>query len=264
MMRRMKIMLILALTFICFNVYAGEGKHSIYCPVLTYHRLTNDVSQTTDWTTTPEKFEKDIKRLLDNGYTPIFTSDLVSENRAIGQIPEKPVIIQFDEGYESVYELAYPILLKYNVKAEVYIITDYTSEQPTENNGNMFLGWQQLRIMENSGLIYTGLHGKTHLPLTEKFTDEEIKNDFKSAWNTIDVKLGARARYYVYPRGSFDKRTIKLIKEAGGNEQFVWIWDLSKDIKNDVIGRVNIGYNTDVISAISSFEKTYNQKLKSV
>ena len=48
MMRRMKIMLILALTFICFNVYAGEGKHSIYCPVLTYHRLTNDVSQTTD------------------------------------------------------------------------------------------------------------------------------------------------------------------------------------------------------------------------
>ena len=76
--------------------------------------------------------------------------------------------------------------------------------------------------------------------------------------------MGERARYYVYPRGSFDKRTIKLIKEAGGNEQFVWIWDLSKDIKNDVIGRVNIGYNTDVISAISSFEKTYNQKLKSV
>lgn len=264
MFKRIKTIVILALTLICFNAYAGEEKHDIYCPVLTYHRLTNDISQTTDWTVTPEKFEKDIKQLLDNGYTPIFTKDLVCENKAIGQIPDKPVIIQFDDGYESVYDMAYPILLKYNVKAEVYIITDYTFDMPAEKNGNIFLGWTQLRIMEDSGLISVGLHGKTHLPLTESFTDDEIKNDFKSAWQAIDNNLGQRPRYYVYPSGKFDKRTIKLIKEAGGDEQFVWIWNLSKNIRNDVIGRVNVGYNTDVIDAINTYEKFYKEKLKSV
>ena len=155
-----------------FSTQASEDiTGGIYCPVLTYHRVTTDQSQVSDWTVTAEKFEKDIKSLLDNGYTPIFSADLVKTDKVIGLIPEKPVIIQFDDGYSSVYELAYPILKKYNVKAEVYIITDYTYEMPTGNNGNTFLGWKQLSEMEASGLVRTGLHGKTHRPLTE-FSDD--------------------------------------------------------------------------------------------
>ena len=104
-----------------FSTQASEDiTGGIYCPVLTYHRVTTDQSQVSDWTVTAEKFEKDIKSLLDNGYTPIFSADLVKTDKVIGLIPEKPVIIQFDDGYSSVYELAYPILKKYNVKAEVY------------------------------------------------------------------------------------------------------------------------------------------------
>lgn len=264
MLKRLKLAVLLFTVLFTLNAQAAENtkKHDIYCPVLTYHRLTNDISKTTDWTVTPEKFEKDIQGLLENGYTPIFTKDLVAKEKVVGQIPDKPVIIQFDDGYESVYELAYPILLKYNIKAEIYIITDYTSDMPTEHNGNMFLGWMQLRIMENSGLAYVGLHGKSHLPIVSGYTDEEIINDFKTAWNSIETNLGQRAHYYVYPSGQFNSHTISLINEAGGDEQFIWVWNLSKGIKDDVLPRVNVGYNTDVISALDTYKKLYTAKTR--
>lgn len=254
---RLAVCLTAALIF-SVNAYAADGcGHDICCPVLTYHRLTNNPAQTTDWTVTPEKLENDIKQLLDSGYSPIFTSDLVCEDKVIGQVPQNPVIIQFDDGYSSVYELAYPILQKYNIKAEIYIITDYTGITPEEHNGNTFLSWRQLKAMEETGLVYTGLHGKSHLPITSGFSDDEIKSDFKDAWQDIQTNLGQRPHYYVYPSGEFSADTIKLIEQSGGNEQFVWIWDMSRSIKDKTLGRINIGYKTDVLEEIEYYKRLY-------
>ncbi|GFI61425.1 poly-beta-1,6-N-acetyl-D-glucosamine N-deacetylase [Clostridiales bacterium] len=256
------IVMILAALILAAALYIkGSPGHNIICPVLTYHRLTSDLSMTSDWTTSPQKFEEDLCKLLDNGYTPIFTSELVLKDKP-ENFPDKPVIIQFDDGYNSVYELAFPILKKYNAKAEIYIITDYTEDMPREQNGNTFIGWQQLEEMEKSGLMYTGVHGKTHLPVVENYTDEEIKNNFIAAWEAIEERLGPRPHYYVYPQGRFNKKTVKLTKQAGCDEQFVWIWDMNWKLKNYVLGRINIGYKTDVIKSIEWYNKTRKQKIK--
>ncbi len=241
---------------------AADISGDIYCPVLTYHRITTDQSQVTDWTVTAERFESDIKTLLDKGYTPIFSSDLIEKDKVIGSIPEKPVIIQFDDGYSSVYDLAFPILKKYNVKAEIYIITDYTFEKPTENSGNMFLGWSQLSEMEKSGLIKIGLHGKSHIPVTDLKSDDILKNDFNSAWDTISTHLGTHERCYVYPRGEFTKHTLDILNKNGAAVQFVWIWDMVPSYMDKAIGRVNVSGKSDVLKALDTYEYLYNLNCK--
>ncbi len=246
-----------------FPSYANDISGGIYCPVLTYHRLTTDPSQVTDWTVTAERFEKDIKTLLDKGYTPIFSSDLIRSDKVIGLIPENPVIIQFDDGYSSVYDLAFPILKKYNVKAEVYIITDYTFEKPTENKGNTFLGWEQLSQMEASGLVKTGLHGKNHLPVTELGSNEVLKSDFNAAWNTIDSRLGSHKHCYVYPRGTFTKDTMDMLSKNGAAVQFVWIWDMKPSYMGKAVGRVNVSGNGDILKALDTYKHFYDLRCKS-
>ena len=69
------------------------------CPVLTYHHFILNPKWASSWTTTPDKFEKDIKSLLDNGYTFITTDQWIDGQKEDGVLPEKPVILHFDDGY---------------------------------------------------------------------------------------------------------------------------------------------------------------------
>lgn len=228
------------------------------CPVLVYHNIISDKNKCGPWSTTPEKFEADIKSLLECGYTPIFTSELVSALECKSKLPEKPVIIQFDDGYSSVYNYAAPILKKYNVKAEVYILTDVTANEPMTFNGNEFLSWQQLRIMQGEGLFKTYLHGKSHKPVTE-FSTDGLKSDFLLANSVIDKNLSPRDNYYVYPSGKYNQNTLKTLSDAGCPMQFVWIWNINPELKCfNAWMRINVGYESNVIDVINDYNSRMN------
>ncbi len=269
-MKKLKITALI-LVFIILNtsfIYGFQAQNpytqKTVCPVITYHDVLLNDELKNDWTVSAEKFENDIKLLLENNYTPIFTKDLAASYNGEFKLPEKPVIIQFDDGYQSFFNLVYPILYKYNIKAEVYIITDYTKDIPFVNNADTFLSWPQLKIMSDSGLVYVGLHGKTHKTVINKeYTKEQLINDYNSAWNEIDTHLGINSHYYVYPNGLFNSKTIDAFTQAGAQMQFIWVWNLSNDIKNyNVMPRANIDKNIDAVSAIKYFQNTLSIKLK--
>ena len=76
-------------------------------------------------------------------------------------LPEKPVIITFDDGYADNYENAYPILKKYGFKATIFLIYDFTNTYPN------YLTWDQIAEMKESGLIRFESHTMTHANLAE-------------------------------------------------------------------------------------------------
>ncbi|MCQ4726414.1 polysaccharide deacetylase family protein [Anaerotignum faecicola] len=235
------------------------GKKPESCPVLTYHHLTTDVSQTGSWTTTPEKFEKDLKKLLENGYAFITTDEWIEGQKSGGTLPEKPVIIQFDDGYTSVYELAYPILHKYNIPAEIYIITDASKETPYRHGNDLFLSWPQLKVMEDGGLIDIHLHGKSHVKITS-LTSEQLAHDYEFAQKLIDEKLGPRMWYYVYPSGVYTEESLEIINDIGCAMQFVWAWEQIPDLdKYPVMLRMNVDYNSDVLEVIKGYNDIINE-----
>ncbi len=258
---------VLSITIPLGSAYAGNNAINPYnssvpvCPVLNYHGLSTDESQLSDWVITPQKFESDIKGLIDKGYTPIFTSDLVNHIKNGTALPEKPVIIQFDDGYSSVYELAFPILHKYNAKAEVYIITDYTKDVPFKHNTDTFLSWYQIKLMSDSGLMYIGLHGKNHEPIVSGISSERIKSNLQSAWSQIDSHVSQQYHFYAYPNGLFNTNTIKAVTDAGADIQFIWVWNIANNIKQyNVMPRTTVTNSKTAFEAVEYFSKTLKSK----
>jgi len=151
--------------------------------IIGYHQVrpikTSDSKNGKIFITTPETFEKEIKYLYDNDYKTITTSeyikylnDLKDDNFLIkhkSSIPEKSVVITFDDGYLSQYEIAFPILKKYNMKAEFYIYKDCIDKYPVCMNSN------NLKYLANNGMRL-GNHTLHHVFLT-KYKDDTIKKE---------------------------------------------------------------------------------------
>ena len=118
-------------------------------PVLMYHHMVPDGQDCNDMTVTPGKFRADLETVLAMGYTPVLPRELAAGDA----LPEKPILITFDDGYRSNYDLVYPILREYGVKACISIIV-LMPDLPTDN----FCTWNQLREMTASGLVEIGSH----------------------------------------------------------------------------------------------------------
>ncbi len=113
----------------------SQDEISTQVPILMYHHLSEDV--TNSEMVSPEQFEAQIRALTEAGYTSISFDELQAYVLRGEPLPEKPVVITFDDGYRSNYTLAYPILQKYGMKATIFAIgvsfgkdhykdTDYT------------------------------------------------------------------------------------------------------------------------------------------
>ena len=118
-------------------------------PVLMYHHMVPDGQDCNDMTVTPGKFRADLETVLAMGYTPVLPRELAAGDALL----EKPILITFDDGYRSNYDLVYPILREYGVKACISIIV-LMPDLPTDN----FCTWNQLREMTASGLVEIGSH----------------------------------------------------------------------------------------------------------
>ena len=93
---------------------------SAQVPILMYHHMSEDV--TNSEMVSPEQFEAQIRALSEAGYTGVSFDELQAYVLRGAPLPEKPVVITFDDGYESNYTLAYPILQKYGMKATIFAI----------------------------------------------------------------------------------------------------------------------------------------------
>ena len=104
----------------CISCSAANTASKV--PILMYHNLTNDPSAVTSMTITGERFQEDMEYLEYNGYTPLLSADLIDIRAGKEAMPERPVMITFDDGYRSNYDIAYPILQKTGMKAVIALI----------------------------------------------------------------------------------------------------------------------------------------------
>ena len=134
---------------LCVYIYRLPKAVREPLPVLMYHHLVEDGQDCNDMTVTPSKLRSDLETILALGYTPVLPRELA----AGGPLPEKPILITFDDGYRSNYKLLYPILQEYNVKACISIIV-LMPDLPADN----FCFWSELQEMTDSGLVEIGSH----------------------------------------------------------------------------------------------------------
>lgn len=211
-------------------------------PVLLYHNFVTKVPETDpdnfNYINTPESFEENIKTLLENGYTIISMKELDEANNYKKGLPNKPIIITFDDGYYSNYEYIYPILKKYNIKASIFIITDKIGQ---EIDGIKYLGWDECLEMQNSGLVEIFSHSKKHV-FYDKLPVREIRDDVKESYRMIEKHLGKqKLKVFAYPYGAYTNETVQTLKNNGIDFQ---VYDIGinnfRSLDRNFIKRINI------------------------
>ena len=216
----------------CYNETSlNNSNETIKLPIIMYHHLIKNNSRLSDFTIRPEQFEKDMIYLKEKGYETINTKQLLGYFYNNEPLPEKPIMITFDDGHESFYEYAYPILKKYDLKAVLSVVgsfTDTYSENEDHNINYSYSTWKQINEMSDSGYVEIGNH-TYDLHKTDKGrkgcskkSGEDLESyrkfltkDVSKLQEQIINYTGYNPGIFTYPFGSFNKDTKQIIKDLG-------------------------------------------------
>lgn len=140
-----------------------DSRETVELPVLMYHGIVSDASRASEYFITDTALEEDLKWLQDHGYTTVSVKQLTDYVQRGAKLPEKPVLLTFDDGYRNNYTLAFPLLQKYHAKAVISVIgsesdlssgTIYRGDEVSGGN----ITWGEAALMVQSGLIEIGNH----------------------------------------------------------------------------------------------------------
>jgi len=136
----------------------SESETSMEVPILMYHGLTEKASQVNDYFIPVDVFASDLAYLRDNGYTTVTMTELIDfvyDETGRVTLPEKPVVLTFDDGFYNNYKYASPLLSKYGMKAVISVIgSACEKESAVEYHPEDYceVTWEQLQEMAESGL----------------------------------------------------------------------------------------------------------------
>ena len=175
--------------------------------VLMYHNF-NDVKNIST-NIKPSTFENQMTYLKKNNYNVLKLSLLHDFFTNGKKIPEKSVFITIDDGYRSVFNVAYPILKKHKFPFSVFISAKYISN----NKNSDFMSWQMLKKLKKDGVeIYN--HTYDHKSLNLMSNNEIIENIEKNH-SILSNKVGVDLNFFSYPYGESNLQNEKLLKQLG-------------------------------------------------
>ena len=209
----------------------AEAPVGIELPIVMYHHILKEQSRLNKYTISPEEFRQDMQYLQDNGYTPITMAQLIAHVDNGDPLPERPVMITFDDGYESFHEYAYPILQEYGFPAVFSVVGRYTDEfSETEDHHVRYshCTWTQLDEMQSSGLVEIQNHSyNLHSNQGERHGSKRLQGESEDAYRTMlmddvgrmqqacEEKLGVRPSTFTYPYGQISKEALPVLQELG-------------------------------------------------
>lgn len=177
--------------------------HPSGIPVLMYHKIGDDKDN--DAVIREDLFREQMKFLKDNGYNPLTMDQLYDYVVNGAAVPEKPVVLTFDDGYADTYSIVYPIMKEYGFAATVFI-----------NPGDVGtrLTWDQIREMHKNGITISN-HGFQHIEMGQLSEAKQIENITK-AQEVLAKEVGIKDNpWFCYPYGDKNEFTDAATKKAG-------------------------------------------------
>ena len=176
-------------------------------PILEYHQVTDEqLDPDFDvYNVPPADFAEQLNFLQAQGYTTITLQDFMRVVHGKGTLPEKPIVLTFDDGYADNYTTMLPILEAHSMTAVVYVITN-------EIGKKNYLTFDQLKDMQRRG-IEIGSHTADHLPLTSLDETTRLKQIHESK---IFLEWGGLQTIYSlsYPNGAFNSEIVEILRQS--------------------------------------------------
>ena len=200
-------------------------------PIIMYHGLLKEEKRQGQFIISPNLFEQDLRYLQENGYTTVVIADLIAYVQDGKPLPEKPVMLTFDDGYYNNYLYAFPLLKQYNCKMVLSPIGRYTDEytQNKDTHANYaHCSWDAVREMMASGLVEFqnhsyNLHSIDSGRKGAKKKAVESLVDYRALLVEDVMKMQTRMREetgytptaFVYPFGAVSSESLPILKELG-------------------------------------------------
>lgn len=207
-------------------------KSPIDLPVLMYHSINSKESKAGEYVITPAALREDLEWLTKNGYHTVVVQDIIDYVEQGTPLPEKPVMLTFDDGYYNNYLNAFPLLKEYKMKAVISIIVEQTDKysQLDENRENYsHLTWEQIGEMMESGLVEFQSHsyslhkngsgdrkgiGKKSGESTEAY-QQAIREDVEKGQLRFVEMTGYAPTAFTYPFGAVSEDSYPVLEELG-------------------------------------------------
>jgi peptidoglycan/xylan/chitin deacetylase (PgdA/CDA1 family) len=160
-----------------------------------------------DLSVSPENFESHLAYLRQAGYETISLAELAASITEGVPLPEKPIIITFDDGYRDQYDNAFPLLKEYGYTATFFIFT-----QPIDTYNVDYLTWEMVIEMHQAGMEFGG-HSYRHPDLRNRDVDFLVY-EIVGSKEAIEERIGEPVHFFAYPSGHYDDLTIKVLESA--------------------------------------------------
>lgn len=227
------------ITFYAFNysfvkpvvLADAEEKDGIVLPIIMYHSITDNPNKVSKYVISTKMFEDDLIFLKEKGYTTVTMDEVINYVKGDGELPLKPILLSFDDGYYNNYCYGYSLLKKYNMKAVISIIGRYTdlyTENQEKNPSYSHITWGEIEEMIKSGHVEIQNHSydlhsndkgrngaKKKLGESKEAYAEFLKNDIGRLQVEIEKHTGYTPTTFTYPFGGISNDSCEILEDMG-------------------------------------------------
>lgn len=176
-------------------------------PIVMYHKMPSDITE-------------QLQYLKQAGYTTITMQQVGDYLRGYTDLPNKPVVLTFDDGYSDGLQIA-QLLEKENLRGTFYLIVGGDAsrhcigpERTDHSCGDSFLNWAEIETMAKMPAVEVGVHTVDHADLPTLNPVDQMWQ-IVTAKNILEQRTGLKLTTFAYPYGHFNSTTVELVKSAG-------------------------------------------------
>ena len=251
--------------------------------VLAYHSVVDESAAKNQkhyfpQTISAQMLIKHFNWLKENGYNVISWQQVIDAENGKGTLPDNAVLLSFDDGYETMYNVVFPLLKAYNYPAVFAPVTGWLDTPANKKivyadkmlDRSVFATWSQVKEMEQSGLVEVASHthnlhnginanpSGSQLPAviapeykngkyeTEDAYKNRLKSDFTRSAQTLINHIGKKPRVIVWPYGQFNDVAVQLAQQAGMPHYFSLGEKIINKVGDKHIGRLLLDAETDL------------------
>lgn len=208
---------------------AVDSRDTIELPILMYHKVLK--SRKGKYVVSPAQLEKDFIAIKEAGYNTVHLSEVIAWVDGKGSLPDKPIVLTFDDGHYDNMHYAFPLAKEHGIKFMINPVTSFskfTTETGDHSNANYsHLTWEQIGELARSGVVEFGNHThamhkfKPRFGITqvggetiEEYT-QRLREDITKAQDLIEASGAPRPLTFAYPFGKFTKEGRQVLIDMG-------------------------------------------------
>ena len=188
-------------------------------PILYYHKISSPPAGSANphLYVSPDNFAAQMRYLSEHGYNSLTLSEVGEALAREKKLPRRPVVVTFDDGHQDNFEHAFPSLVRYHLKATIFIVADYVGKdagwQRQDKAVEPLISWDHIRQMQNKGITFAS-HTCTH-PLLNKIPYDQARYEIGVSRDKLEQGLGGAVESFCYPYGEYNQEVVNLVREAG-------------------------------------------------